>query len=551
MEKTMSLDQTDQNYIKTEIKTAIDSIKAEIDKSSQKNDNEFLMHLYDALWENMRSKEGRLWTFLSLYGAAVGLVFAGGQSSQIVGAELFALVIVMALTVWAVLIILNANWWYYRNQLMVTRIENRLPNAIKGVVPKPYYDDPNYHYEPLSKSSIFVLAILLALLYARTIWNYHGTASFQTLQSLVLVLLLYFLFSCSAIYCLSDHENNINSYYKAKKGLLSESSDSTAEQDANLAHREIERRNKLEANLVRQEIKTRNELNARPYVLALLTLIAVVFDFVIHRNSVVGLWFHITIISQAIAAIIFGFNWRSYSHPIDDVWLDTDYEKLEMSIKELNLPNADAEVEGKKLWKTTTGTSVKQSSDLAEALINRHQGKATFTKDVQALKTTLDSLHGILQKPDYQQDEVAGAVEQVKQKLQTSNESRAKGLDEYKNRNWRISLFVILLISACIPAIFFMRSNENIQKDWRGEKTASVQELGNKIEKTKEDLKGLQDAYERLKQGNEESQQRQLDERFNRYMEKKEAQETYVTKQELENRLPASHEPASGGNANH
>jgi uncharacterized protein YktA (UPF0223 family) len=154
-------------------------------------------------------------------------------------------------------------------------------------------------------------------------------------------------------------------------------------------------------------------------------------------------------------------------------------------------------------------------------------------------------LHSILQKADYNQDEIAGAVEQVKQQLKASNKSRKGVLVRYSKNYWKVALFVTLLISAGIPLIFFALNNENIQKDWRGEKVASVQELGNRIDKAKEDLKELQESYERLKQSNEELQQKQLDERFNRFLE------NYVTKEELENRLPANHKPASGGNANH
>jgi hypothetical protein len=37
---------------------------------------DFLLHLYDKLWENMGAKEGRLWNYLSIYGAAVALALA-------------------------------------------------------------------------------------------------------------------------------------------------------------------------------------------------------------------------------------------------------------------------------------------------------------------------------------------------------------------------------------------------------------------------------------------------------------------------------------------
>jgi len=70
---------------------------------------DFLLHLYDKLWENMGAKEGRLWNYLSIYGAAVALALGAGGFG---GVELQSVVLVLALTVWAVLIVINANWWY-------------------------------------------------------------------------------------------------------------------------------------------------------------------------------------------------------------------------------------------------------------------------------------------------------------------------------------------------------------------------------------------------------------------------------------------------------
>src|SRR5215831_7579548 len=108
-------------------------------RSMEENKREFLLHLYDKLWENMNAKEERLWTFLSFYGAAIALAFAAGE---FVGIEIYALIIILALTTWAVLIITNANWWYYRNLLMVTRIEAQFSEAVKGVVTKRYRNPP-------------------------------------------------------------------------------------------------------------------------------------------------------------------------------------------------------------------------------------------------------------------------------------------------------------------------------------------------------------------------------------------------------------------------
>jgi hypothetical protein len=259
---------------------------------SNDGNKDFLLHLYDALWENMRSKENRLWTFLSLYGAAVGLVFAGGQVSQIPGADLFAIVIVMGLSTWAVLIILNTNWWYYRNQLMVSRIELKYPEAIKGVVPKIYYKNPNYSFDPLSKGSILLLSLLLFFLYARTIWSHHSPASIDSLQSLIVMVLLYVLFVFSVGYCLRLHESNIEAYYGAKRVILEDAAALPLSADEKLS-------------LLADQTTARRTLDARFRVAFLLSLVAGLFDFIFYRNGVSPFWLTITVLFQTTALVMF------------------------------------------------------------------------------------------------------------------------------------------------------------------------------------------------------------------------------------------------------
>jgi hypothetical protein len=278
---------------KTYIRNVVENLIASQNQAADKNGKEFHMHIYDALWENMRSKESRLWTFLSIYGAAVGLVFAGGQVSDIPGADLFAIVIVMALSTWAVLIILNANWWYYRNQLMVSRIENKYPDAVKGIVPKIYYENPTYRFDQLSQASILLLSLLLLLLYSRTIWSYHNAGSINTLQSLVVVVLLYILFILSAGFCLRLHESNIAAYYVTKKAILADTIGS--------AIPSVDDRLKL----LKDETETRKSQDVRIYIFIFLAFVAVLFDLIIYRNGVTAGWLTVIIAVQALAGAIF------------------------------------------------------------------------------------------------------------------------------------------------------------------------------------------------------------------------------------------------------
>ena len=284
----MKISKDSKRFISQSVDTLVTAMKPD----TSNGDNEYLLHLYDALWENMRSKENRLWTFLSLYGAAVGLVFAGGQVSQIPGADLFAIIIVMGLSTWAVLIILNTNWWYYRNQLMVSRIEVKYPDAVKGVVPKIYNKNPNYSFDQLSKGSILLLSLLLFFLYARTIWSYHAPASIDSLQSLIVVVLLYVLFVFSVGYCLRLHESNIEAYYGAKKVILEDAAGAPLS-----AHEKL--------RLLADQTTARRAQDGRLRVASLLTMVAGLFDFIAYRNGIGEFLLTISILSQVTALVMF------------------------------------------------------------------------------------------------------------------------------------------------------------------------------------------------------------------------------------------------------
>lgn len=533
----MPITDPDKHYLNSLVERAMDRLRLKDDGGDRENQTEFLLHLYDALWENMRAKENRLWTFLSLYGAAVGLVFAGGQASQSKGADLFVLIIVMALTVWAVLIVLNANWWYYRNQLMVTRIESRLPDAVKGVVPKLYYEDPVYRFDRLYKSSILVLGILVYLLYVRTIWSYHNMGAFDTVQSLLAVLLLYVLFVCSTMYCLAQHEATISLYYSAKRDLFKEGNNYSP--NARLS-------------IVRDENKARKAMSARPHVLLLLLLVGSVFDLVLYRNGVNGRWLVSLIITQSVAILFFCLQWHNYRRELKA----TDSLKAAMETMETLLwlgdPSQQNQAElvkqitalNKHLDAATESTTNVKTSEESKAALN----------DVKRGLTELKS--ALAKKPNNASD-VANKTKETEELLKVLQERVVQdiegGLKEGKgalSKAVDLGFVLAIFITAFLPGSYFGLKHEKIQKDWRGEEAISVEEIGTRLDKAREDFKSIQDSYERLKQSSGERQQRELDERFGRYLEKREAQESYVTKDELETRIPAKSDVTSGGKAN-
>jgi hypothetical protein len=261
---------------------------------------EFLLHLYDQLWENMRAKENRLWSFLSLYGAAVGLVFAGGQASGLAGAELFALIIVMGLTVWAILIMLNANFWIRRNLLMVGGIEERYPDIKKGIYPRSFPEVKKGSFDALYRGSVLVLGIMLLLFFARAVWPYRNPTSFDAFHIFLSVILLYVLLISFALYCLKQHEDYISLHNSTRRKQLIRAEKFTLPDWQKTLDYEFEDRKKL---------------SVRPYLLLLLLCVMGLFDFVLRRNGYPWPFFLWCVAPQILLICIFAWQWQKYRSP--------------------------------------------------------------------------------------------------------------------------------------------------------------------------------------------------------------------------------------------
>lgn len=179
---------------------------------------DFLLHLYDKLWENMGSKEGRLWSYLAIYGAAVAIALGVGEYA---GAQLYGSLVAMALTVWAVLIVVNANWWQQRNRLMIIQIEKRFggDGGLNGIVPKSYQDG-YFGFDRLYRGSTLILTGIAFFLYLKTLFKFRAGPVDSNL--LVVSGLLYALFAAAVAYCAAEHHTYIRNYYVSKAELLIE-----------------------------------------------------------------------------------------------------------------------------------------------------------------------------------------------------------------------------------------------------------------------------------------------------------------------------------------
>jgi hypothetical protein len=143
--------------------------------------------------------------------------------------------IVLALTVWALLIVINANWWYQRNRLMVTQIEKKFvpSGAVDGVVPKSYRD-ARFDFDRLYRGSVLVLTAIGSLLYLKLMWEHRTSDSFADAQTVVSIGLLYSLFLMSTMYCVAQYQSYIDSFFSTKRTLLEEAGAAVADVEKNI-----------------------------------------------------------------------------------------------------------------------------------------------------------------------------------------------------------------------------------------------------------------------------------------------------------------------------
>lgn len=157
------------------------------DESPYMNEKEFHEHLYDKLWENIIHKENRLWTFLSVYGAAIGLAFG----SEILGEyEVEKGIVILILTYWGLELILESDWWSIRNRMMIGGIELQSKGR-QGVVPS-FYSGPSFSAEVMHDISAFVFAVIGFSVYSFIVVTYKFGNADALLKDICLLSLLYF-----------------------------------------------------------------------------------------------------------------------------------------------------------------------------------------------------------------------------------------------------------------------------------------------------------------------------------------------------------------------
>lgn len=124
----------------------------------------YLREWRKGLWEQIRQKENAIWQFISFY--AAGIVFLFGlirvsEDSTFQLNSTTALVIALVnlfISLWGLMIVLDANFWMSRNLIFVGNIEKELLELKDfGVLLPQYYSElPNFRYEKSYTTHVFI-----------------------------------------------------------------------------------------------------------------------------------------------------------------------------------------------------------------------------------------------------------------------------------------------------------------------------------------------------------------------------------------------------------
>ena len=232
---------------------------------------DFALALYNKLWENINNKDTRLWTFLSIYGAAVALAFGTGK---LAGTELYASFVILVLTVWALFIVLNSTWWDHRNRLMVGGIEDKFPEAIRGVVPRSYKVIGVFSLDPLNYVSVVLLVIIAVAIYLETLWPFLELGTIKSWDQLLMLSVLLISFAWSSCAWVKAVEQRIDEYYLTIKELKM---DEVAQVVVETA-KPLPLAKHIESEIAEEDKKSRQLVRWRYHALLVVTIATILFD---------------------------------------------------------------------------------------------------------------------------------------------------------------------------------------------------------------------------------------------------------------------------------
>lgn len=97
---------------------------------------EFLLHLYDQLWQSIMRIEQGLWQFIGIYAGIIGVHITIGKEQPHL-----AVYLIIILSFWGINIAINAGKWFERNRMMIINIEKEfIKEDLEKIMPISYHE---------------------------------------------------------------------------------------------------------------------------------------------------------------------------------------------------------------------------------------------------------------------------------------------------------------------------------------------------------------------------------------------------------------------------
>jgi len=133
--------------------------------------DQFLLNLYNQLWNSITRVEEGLWQFVGIYAGILGVHWALGKQQPALAAWLTTLA-----SFWGINIAVNAGKWFERNRMMIIGIEKQFLNDddLGRIIPASYHERrPRKFFTILDRVHIIVFAASIVL----SLWIYWGELS--------------------------------------------------------------------------------------------------------------------------------------------------------------------------------------------------------------------------------------------------------------------------------------------------------------------------------------------------------------------------------------
>ena len=208
----------------------IDNSKKENLEFSQDNFTSYLIDYREGLWLSIRQKENGVWQFIAFFAGAIVLLTSlfdiGNQSFTFLSVALIS-IIVLLVSSWGILIILDANYWQNRNLWIISNIEVKIlkeRNELGKLIPKNYAT-PNFRYTNSYTFHIYLLFIISNFIMLGNLIFINNLGNNIGIQDLLVSAIL-IIISCGLMLFINEKDVSwVNVYYQDRSKMPGDRTD--------------------------------------------------------------------------------------------------------------------------------------------------------------------------------------------------------------------------------------------------------------------------------------------------------------------------------------